>query len=514
MAFFAKKLYFTCCIFKQKIKNLRLKILLINPPAKNTVPEFADEKGETFVEVEDFGYFPPLGALYVLSYAKKKYPEHEYFFLDCVGEEISYDELEKRIESMQPDIVGVTSFTVSLIDVVLTAEVVRKVVPDAHICLGGHHPTAFSYQAAQLSQFDSIVVGEGEYAFAELINKIAQRVDYTDILGVYTKESIERFTDGGFTDRRFLAHMNVPPAYVEEVDDIPAPDRSYIQHINYSSIVGLTGKLATIITTRGCPYKCTFCDVPYKKYRQRDLDLVMDEIEECIKLGYKEFHFYDDLFNITAQKIIDFCAALERRNINIVWDFRGRVNGVTRESLEISKKMGLRLISFGVETGSDIGMKTLKKGTNIAQVQKVFDWCKELGIKTVANYMIGLPHEKTIQDVRDNVDFLIRLDPDYAQFNILSLYPHTQVHKDAVKLGIAEEGKWENFSLNPLTYNFRVEHWTEFMTEKKLIELQRESYRRFYFRPKYIFNSLIKTATFHEFKSKVKGVMSLMNINV
>lgn len=490
-----------------------MKILLINPPNENTVPEFADEKGELFVEVEDFGYFPPLGALYVLTYAKKKYPEHEYFFLDCVGEQITYTQLEDKLKLIKPDIVGITSFTVSMIDVVLSAEAVRKVIPCAHICLGGHHPTAFAYEAAQLSQFDSIVVGEGEYAFAELISRISKKIDFTDILGVYTRDSILRFTDAGFKDRRFLAHMNVPPAYVEEVDDIPAPDRSYIQHINYSSIVGLTGKLATMITTRGCPYKCTFCDVPYKKYRQRDIDLVMDEIEDCIKLGYKEFHFYDDLFNITAQKIIDFCDALERRNIQIVWDFRGRVNGVTRESLERAKRAGLRMISFGVETGSDIGMKTLKKGTNVAQVEKVFMWCKELGIKTIANYMIGLPHEKSIQDVRDNVDFLIRLNPDYAQFNILSLYPHTQVHKDAIQLGIAEEGKWENFSLDPLNYDFKVEHWTQFMTEKELIKLQRESYRKFYFRPRYILNSLLKTATIHEFRSKIKGAMSLLGLN-
>jgi anaerobic magnesium-protoporphyrin IX monomethyl ester cyclase len=84
----------------------------------------------------------------------------------------------------------------------------------------------------------------------------------------------------------------------------------------------------------------------------------------------------------------------------------------------------------------------------------------------------------------ENVDFLIKLNPDYAQFNILSLYPHTQVHKDALKLGFAEEGKWERFSLDPLNYKFKVEHWTEFMTEKELIDLQRKSYKRFYFQTK------------------------------
>jgi len=487
-----------------------MNILLLNPPNENTVPEFADASGEGYVEVEDFGYFPPLGALYVLSYAEKKFPEHSYFFIDCVGEKISYEQLEERIIQIQPDIVGITSFTISLIDVVLSAETVRKVKPNAHLCLGGHHPTAFAFEASQLQQFDSIVVGEGEYAFAELINCIATGNDFTNIQGVYTRDTIWQHTDKPFRDRRFLNHMKVKPAFVENVDDIPPPNRTYIQHIEYSSIIGLTGKLATLISTRGCPYKCTFCDVPYKTYRQRDIELVMDEIEDCIRLGYKEFHFYDDLFNITAQKIIDFCAALERRNLNIVWDFRGRVNGVTRESLEYSKKMGLRMISFGVETGSDIGMKTLKKGTNIEQVNKVFKWCKELGIKTVANYMIGLPHEKSPQDIHDNITFLKNLKPDYAQINILSLYPHTKVYEDAVELGIAEKGRWENFALDPLNNQFKVEHWTQYMSEDELLRLQKESYKSFYFRPSFILHSLRNIESFHEFKSKVIGALKLL----
>jgi radical SAM superfamily enzyme YgiQ (UPF0313 family) len=365
-----------------------------------------------------------------------------------------------------------------------------------------------------LPDFDSVIVGEGEYAFAELVNCIVNKQDFTQITGIYTKASIEGFLGIQERDRRFLNHVIVPPAYVEDVDDIPPPDRKYIQHIDYCSIVGLTGKLATMITTRGCPYKCTFCDVPYKKYRQRDLDLVMDEIEDCLRLGYREFHFYDDLFNITAQKILDFCDALERRNLQIVWDFRGRVNGVTRESLVRAKQLGLRMISFGVETGSDLGLKTLKKGSNIAQVERTFAWCRELGIKTIANYMIGLPHEKSPADIRENVDFLIRLNPDYSQFNILSLYPHTQVHKDAMALGFAEPGKWEAFSLDPLNYKFRVEHWTQYMTEDELVKLQRESYKRFYFRPRYILRSLMKTTTTHELKSKVKGALRLLNVNM
>lgn len=488
-----------------------MRILLINPPSFHTVKEYADDNGKDFIDSDDFGYFPPLGLLYILSNTEKKYPQNSYFFLDCIAEKVNYIELEKRIREIKPDIVGITSFTISLIDVIKTAEIVRKSIPNVHICLGGHHPTAFPFEATQLPQFDSVIVGEGEYAFPELVYCIENNMDFTNIKGVYTKESILKYLNNQERDRRFLNHVIVPPAYVEDVNDITHPNRKYIQHLNYSSIIGLTGKLATMITTRGCPYKCTFCDVPYKKYRERDIELVMDEIEECIKLGYKEFHFYDDLFNITHEKIIRFCEALERRKLNIVWDFRGRVNGVTFESLKRAKEVGLRMISFGVETGSDIGLKTLKKGSNIQQVKNAFIWCHELGIQTVANYMIGLPHEKSALDVRKNVDFLLELNPDYAQFGILCLYPHTQVHKDAIALGIAEAGIWEKFSLQPYD-EFRVEHWTQYLSVSELVKLQKESYRRFYFRPKYILGSIKNTTTWHEFKSKAGGILKLLNL--
>jgi anaerobic magnesium-protoporphyrin IX monomethyl ester cyclase len=486
-------------------------ILLLNPPCENTVKEYADDSGKDFIDSDDFGYFPPLGLLYILSSAEKKYPEHDYHFIDCIAEKISYPLLANKIEELKPDFVGITSFTISLLDVIKSAETVRKTKPNTHICLGGHHPTAFPYEACQLPQFDSVVVGEAEYAFPELVNCVANNIDFTTIKGVYTKESIELFVGNQIRDRRFLNHVIVPPAYVEDVDDIPSPNRKYLQHINYSSIIGLTGKLATMITTRGCPYKCTFCDVPYKTYRQRNIELVMDEIEECLALGYEEFHFYDDLFNITHQKIMDFCDAIERRKLKIVWDFRGRVNGITFESLKRAKEVGLRMISFGVETGSDIGLKTLKKGSNLQQVEKAFEWCRILGIQTVANYMIGLPHEKSASDVRDNVNFLLKLNPDYAQFGILCLYPHTQVHKDAIALGIAEAGIWEKFSLEPYD-EFRVEHWTQYLSVSELVKLQKESYRRFYFRPKYILNSIRNTNTMHELKSKVGGVLKLLSI--
>lgn len=487
-----------------------MKILMVNPPGENILSGTENRDEPSFVDTGDFGYFPPLGMLYVVSYLEAHTEGHEILFRDCIAEQISHDQLRDIIRELQPDLVGVTSFTVSLIDVVKVGQAVRETAPNAHVCLGGHHPIAFPLQAAQLDEFDSIVVGEGEYAFTELVNCLDSGEDITKILGVYTRESIEPFMNQKMPrDRRFLQSVMVPPAYVDDLEDLPIPNRKYIRHIKYHSTIGVSGNLATIITTRGCPYLCTFCDVPYKKYRQRDVDSVLDEVQACLDLGYDEFHFYDDLFNVNSKKVIDFCDAIERRNMKFVWDFRGRVNAVTKESLIRAKRAGLRQISFGVESGTDEALKALKKGTTVAQVLQAFQWCRSLGIRTVADYIIGFPFEKTPADIRKSIDFLLKLDPDYTLINVLQLLPNTGLYNDAVAKGLTEDKRWEEFSLNP-TREFRVAHWDEHMTPKQLFSLRREAYRRFYLRPKYVFRSVVQTRTLHELFVKIFGLQHLV----
>ena len=487
-----------------------MKILMINPPPENVLSGNIDD--ENFVDTGDFGHFPPLGLLYVIGHLEKHAPRHEILFKDCVAEHVSHAELGHIIATFCPDVVGVTSFTVSLIDVVKTAQAVRELVPNAHICLGGHHPMAFPMEAAQLEEFDTVVVGEGERAFTELVNRLESGENFTGIAGVYTRETAESYRGRPpERDKRFLQNVTVPPAYIDDLDELPFPSRKHIQHISYYSTVGVSNRLATVITTRGCPYRCTFCDVPYKRYRQRSVENVLDEVQECLDMGYDEVHFYDDLFNINEKKMFDFCDAIERRGMKFVWDFRGRVNAVTRESLVRAKKVGLRQISFGVETGTDEGLKHLKKATNVQQIRNAFRWCRELGIRTVADYILGFPFEKSADDLRKNIQFLVDIDPDFALFNVLQLLPNTELYKEAVEKGLVVEGKWREFSLNP-SGKFKVEHWTEFLDIDELIALRREAYRRFYLRPPYIVRSVLQTRTWHEFSLKAFGLLLLLKV--
>ena len=492
-----------------------MKILFLNPPDMNKVLEYTvDEKSKEYIGMDNFGAFPPLGILYVMAYLEKNAPHHKLYFKDCVAERGSHKDLIDYVNEIKPDIVAMTSFTVAMIDVCMAAQNIREIVPDAHICLGGHHPIAFPFEAASLPEFDSIVVGEGEVVFTELVKKIEDKKPFSDILGVYTNESIQKYRNTTLKDRRFLNKVKVPPAYVDDIDSLPIPNREYIKHLNYSSVVGVSSKLATLISSRGCPYKCTFCDVPIKTHRRRDPKLVVDEMATCVAQGYDEIHFYDDLFNITPRRVMDICDEIIKRGLKVVWDYRGRVNGIDEESIKRFKQSGGRLISFGIETSTQEGLQMMRKGTKVKQNIDALKLCKKYGIVTLADFIIGLPHERSYDDVLKSIKILTNdYRPDYAQFSILSLFPNTEVYDQAVAKGLIVDGKWNEWARDPLNAKLKVEHWHEFVSREQLVELQKKAYRMFYLRPSSIWNMMKQLKSFDEFKIKAKAALDILGIN-
>jgi len=486
-----------------------MNILLINPPEDNLIKNFAYDDGSQCLDSPDFGQFPPLGILYIASYLEKFAPEHKVYLLDCVSEKISYDALREKLKEIKPDLAGISSFSVALVDIVKVAQLIKEINPDAHICMGGHHTMVFPKEALELKNIDSIILGDGEKAFCLLAKALAGAKPVEEITGVYTKSSITKKIDGAGSKNVLLYDLDLVPAYTDNLDELPFPARKLLSHLEFFSTIGISKKFTTIVSSRGCPYHCTFCDVPHKKYRARSIKNIVDEIEDCIKQGYEEFHFYDDMFNITADRIIEFANEVLSRKLKFTWDFRGRVNTITKESLAIAKKSGLSMVSFGVETGTDEGLKYIKKETNIALIRNAFKICNDLKIKTVADYMLGFQFEKTKEDIRKSIDFCISLKPTYAVFGVLTLFPKTPVYYEAVEKKLIDPQRWADFCKNP-TKDFYLDYWEEFFTRKELLDMQQEAFERFFLRPGYILKSIFALRTLDELKIKIRGFIRLV----
>ena len=283
-----------------------MKILLISPPRFNEIatnlPEMVKEK---------LGFCPPLGLLYIASNIINK-TGHSVKVLDTQVENMDYEDIKKVILHEQPDLIGIQTYTFSLIDAINVAKIAKKSCA-AKIAFGGPHVNIFSEETIVLDCVDFLVLGEGEHAFLELIAALEGKKRFEDLRGIYIKDG-ERIIRGR------------APQFIEDLDSLPFPDRTLTPADKYYSILSHNRPITTMISSRGCPYKCTFCDRPHlgKKFRYRSAKNVVDEMEVCIKKhGIREIFFYDDTFTVNRKRTLEICEDILRRGLQVAWDRPG-----------------------------------------------------------------------------------------------------------------------------------------------------------------------------------------------
>jgi radical SAM superfamily enzyme YgiQ (UPF0313 family) len=463
-----------------------MRVLLINPPRENEIIG----NNPSIIE-EERGHNPPLGLLYIAAYLEK-HASHEITIIDSQVEELDYASLTERIRSAKPEIVGLTAMTMTLIDVTKTITIIKNINRDIRVVLGGPHVHLFSDETINLDNVDFLVLGEGEIGFKELLDNTNNLSALKHIPGLVFKE------DGK------TVHTGRQPV-LKDLDTLPFPARHLVPYEKYSSLLSKGDAVTTIFTSRGCPFKCSFCDRPHlgKAFRARSAMNVVDEIEACVKIGIHELLFYDDTFTVNKKRVLDICNEIVRRRLDIGWDIRARVDTVDEEILRHLKKAGCRGIHYGIEAGTEKILNILNKGITLSKAHQVFDLTKKYSIPVLAYFMIGNPTE-TKEDILSTFEVMKSLKPDYVHMTILTPFPGTKIYLDGLKNGIIERDYWREFASDP-TPDFIPPIWSETFTREELNDLLIEGYRKFYLRPSYIFKRAIKTRSLSELKKKAKA---------
>jgi anaerobic magnesium-protoporphyrin IX monomethyl ester cyclase len=467
-----------------------MKILLINPPNHNML------KTQVSREVEhETGFQPPLGIMYLASYVRRN-SNHEIRVLDAVVEKVSYHELEEFIASYGPDILGITTTSFTMVDVLLTAEAAKEVDKSIWVCLGGAHVDIYPEETVALPYVDFAIRGEGEFSFLELVNALGDGGDLRRIRGLVFKE------DGKVV-------MNEAGKPNSDLDSLPFPARDLTPWQKYYSIVSKNRPTTNLLTTKGCPYNCIFC---YKhgggRIRYRGIKNVLEEIEACVSLGIKEVFFEDETFNLNRNRALSFCDEIRKRGLKLPWGARTRVDLVDRVLLSRFKEAGCVRLHIGVEAGTEKILKVLRKNITPNQTKEVFKATNNLGIITVAYFMIGSPDE-TEDDIKKTIDFACEIDPDYVQFSVATPFPATDLYYLALARGIYTSDYWKEFAENPLP-GFKPRVWEENLNRKILDDLLKYAHRKFYFRPKYIFRKICEVRSIREFKKKARAGIRLL----
>jgi len=470
-----------------------MKVLVTNPPwpgpgygARSDV-RWPHKRNDKFLEY-------PIYLSYTVSVLKKEGFEVE--FLDGILEELSISDFVKKVEEINPQMIILECSTPSIDYDLLTARSLKEKMKNLFVVLVGSHPTFFHEEIMKENKFiDAICRGEFDFTVRDLAKAFLKNKGFKEVKGITFRDM-----DG--------THINEDRPLIQNIDGIPFPARDIVKDKNYRQGTFIGRLSTTMVSSRGCPYRCVFCLWPNTlyghKFRMRSAENVVDEIEEAVKrYGIDEIYFDDDSFALNKERVLKICHLIKKRSLKVEWIAQCRVNSIQDEEIvRAMKRGGCRYIRFGVESGSQKMLDIMKKGITLDQVRKAFKLCREVGIKTQAFFLFGIPGENQ-ESINQTINFAKEIKPDSAQFAIAIPHPGTELYQICQKKGWLKYSTWEDFS----ACNSLIE--TEELSRKDLEEARIKAYKKFYFRPGYVLKTIRGTKTLKDFKSVIKSAKSI-----
>ncbi|MCB9476560.1 MAG: B12-binding domain-containing radical SAM protein [Deltaproteobacteria bacterium] len=444
-----------------------------------TPPRREALRSEAGKALRDSTIMPPLGLLRV--YSALTADGHEVRLLDADAMDWSDSLVLREIEEFGPRVLGIGTTTAQLVDALRVCRLIKAHDERITTVLGGPHVKYFPTETAMQSGVDVVLRGEADLTMPQLVATLRDGGEVTSVSGVFTKRG-DAIVEGP------------PAAPVPDLDALAPVDRTPVRHITYRD-PAMPGRLASVEMVRGCPYDCSFCSTPRGLVRHRSAGNMADEMTSIVRNDLADsIYFVDDTWNVHKVKSKAFCEELIRRDFKTPWAARLRINTMSDELMGLMAKAGCVRVQLGVEASTDESMATLSKRLKVEQVRKAFKMAHDAGIDTLAYFMIGLPDDRTVEDVRKTVHFARDLSPTYAVFNVFTPYPTTTLYDEGVKRNIVDDSIWRDFTRNP-TRDFAPQPWTEHLPADTLYRELKRAYRSFYFRPVRILKQLARPSS-------------------
>jgi len=457
-----------------------MKVLLLMPPYP---------KGKIFRKsMKHLGaVLPPLGITYIAAVLEKH--GHEVNIIDgpalSTVEDYNFSNLSSDLKKINPDVIGVSASTSQYSDVHKTMGLIKEILPNTKIILGGPIITGDPNQLLNFPEVECAVHGEAEFVFNDIVNSLE-------------KTGKVQIIDGVIFNKNGSVKVTKPPI-VENIDDIPMPARHLLKMNLYKPSPANYRRLpaTTMITSRGCPYQCIFCATGHSEFRPHSSKRVIEEIEVLINdFGIKDIQIFDDTFTLLPKRTEEICNGIIEKKLNISWNCYTRVDRISLDLLKLMKKAGCYETGFGIESGSKRILDFIKKGITIEQIKNGVKWAKEAKIDVRGFFTMGYPTE-TQEEIVQTINFAKELDVDIAQFMIATPLPGTELWEIANKMGTINEEDWSSFTFYAPT-NMPIS--TNSISEKELLDLYKKAYRSFYLRPSYIVNQITKIRSIEDIK--------------
>jgi radical SAM superfamily enzyme YgiQ (UPF0313 family) len=441
-----------------------MKIFVSNPPFISSFNRQVRWSAKT-----SGGLHPPIYLAYAAAMLAKK---HKVMLRDSIAEKDDRAKFLLEIKRFGPDLIVMETSTPSVLNEKKLIKMIRKFIPKAKIALMGSHASAMPRETLLECRPDMVCIGEYDMTLFELAGAIEEGRSLAGIEGI----AFRRGASVIINKRRGL---------IEDLDSLPWPMREALPTGAYSDTLLIT-PFTFVISGRGCPYYCTYCNWPSTMFghnlRLRSPAKVVDEVE------YRAV-----------------CEGLIKRKIKTPWICNARVDTLDLETMKFMRKAGCYLFKVGIESGVQETLDWARKGTTLEQARGFFSNAKKAGIRTFGSVIIGYPHD-TRESIEQTFNFVKEIAPDMVQFVILQPLPGTELYVWMKKNGmLPAKSDWSDYLTDEGYVNIVFEHPN--FSQDELREICSRLWKGYYMRPGYIARRAVRgIVSKEELKRNVKGV--------
>jgi anaerobic magnesium-protoporphyrin IX monomethyl ester cyclase len=468
---------------------MNVKVFLIHPT-------FDTNASHTLVYRKGYGTAIPLGLAYIAaSLSGAGYQVRVYDF------QVERNSVHAEVETFRPDVIGISVTTPAAGIAAGLAGQLKEKYPNLPIIAGGPHPSILKEKTFQeTSNYDYLVVGEGEATILELLQAICGDRPLREVRGICYRDGAQVI-------------QTPPREFMPDLDRLPRLPVELFKFRRYIPTPGTFIHLPSVafLTSRGCPFHCVFCNKSMfgDTIRQMSARRIVDEIVELKeRCCVREFNFYDDTFTVDRHRVLEFCDLLRSRKVDIKWKCNSRVNTVTRDMLMAMRQAGCFSISFGVESGDDRILKKIRKSITTAEVRDAFRWSKEAGISRAAFFMLNLPGD-TRETVEKTIRFSREIRPDFISFELTKPLPGSAIREALageanLRINEALWQDWDSCSISNKVFFTQND-----LTEEYLMDAFMRAVKPFYFSPIYIASRLARIRSWAQFRSYAAAALNI-----
>jgi len=462
-----------------------MKIWILNPPF---LKKYSRPQRSPAVTKSGTIYFPIW-----LAYCAGVLDEagHSVVFTDAPGRGLDMKEIIRQGEMLQPEMIVMDTSTPSIENDIQVGEQLKEIAQKSFIVMVGTHVSALPEETlSESNSIDAIARREYEYTIRDLAS-LLDRKDFhlPGADGLKTIAGLSFRSDG-----KILHNPDRP--YIENLDELPWVSKAYKKYLHIGDYFNQNAlyPMVTLISSRGCPFRCSFCVYPQtltgRKYRFRSIDDIVDEMDFVIREfpRAKSIFFEDDTLTANKKRCMRFADAILKRGLKIPWTANSRIELDLETMLKI-KAAGCRELCVGFESGDQNVLDSMKKGIKLDRMFQFMKDARKAGVLIHGCFMVGFPGE-TLNDVKKTIDMAIRLNPDTTQFYPVMVYPGTEAYEDYKRRGWLTAQSYSQWLTPQGLHDCVIRNET--LTSPELVKLCDLARRKFYLRPRYMFYKFLQ----------------------